>query len=284
MKGHQIRGLPPSDNDSVAQAGFFGRCRMLFFGCLALLLGCATSDPRHAVRPENDLGQFILEYTMEHGARPVITNGLPAITSRWEAAFDPYGVQIKTDPAYYEAIKSFLQQAFGDPYLEEGETTDGGLLGVYREIDDDDAGVTIQFGKNVAENEGAFLIIVHIPVRGSEWSWLWGGSKGAAPQETPANSDQPKTEPAYVERERRKAEDLIALISLAKTIVSDGAVEEDEIRGLERWLNAKPERPHSWFSSDLSENLEILLSDDQLGQEELETLLPWLEHLANLGE
>ena len=109
---------------------------------LALLCGCASDEMRFT-KGTGDMGQFVMQQALKRGARPVATNGLPAIAGEWSYSEDQYGVVLHLPREKFAEVGAFLRQAFGPPAHEPSETTDGGKLGWYAAKT---IGVGLQFG------------------------------------------------------------------------------------------------------------------------------------------
>jgi len=110
---------------------------------LALLCGCAHDDEMRFTKGTGDMGQFVMQQALKRGARPVATNGLPAIAGEWSYSEDQYGVVLHLPRERFSDVEAFLRQAFGTPAHEPSETTDGGKLGWYAAKT---LGVGLQFG------------------------------------------------------------------------------------------------------------------------------------------
>ena len=109
---------------------------------LVLLNGCARDEMRFT-KGKGDLGPFILQHALVRGARPVATNGLPAIGGEWRYSEDQYGVVLQVPREHFPEVQAFLRHTFGTPAHEPSATTDGGELGWYAAKD---IGVGLQFG------------------------------------------------------------------------------------------------------------------------------------------
>ena len=110
---------------------------------LALLCGCAHKDEMRFTKGTGDMGQFVMQQALKRDARPVATNGLPAIAGDWSYSEDQYGVVFHLSRERFPEVQAFLLQAFGPPAQEATDTTDGGKLGWYSPKT---IGVALQFG------------------------------------------------------------------------------------------------------------------------------------------
>ena len=90
-----------------------------------------------------DMGQFVMQQALKRDARPLATNGLPAITGEWSYSEDQYGVVLHLSRERFPEVQAFLLQAFGPPAQEAIDTTKGGKLGWYSPKT---IGVALQFG------------------------------------------------------------------------------------------------------------------------------------------
>ena len=86
------------------------RRTLSFVCCSALLVGCAG---HHYVTGHGDAGQFMLRHAIAYGARPVTTNGLPALDGDWQYIEDKHGVGLVFPLSRYAEVESFLTSAFG---------------------------------------------------------------------------------------------------------------------------------------------------------------------------
>lgn len=116
---------------------------------LALLCGCASDEMRFT-KGTGDMGQFIMQQALKRGARPVATNGLPAIAGEWSYSEDQYGVVLHVSRERFSDVGTFLRQAFGPPAHEPSETMDGGKLGWYAAKT---IGVGLQFGYDLERTQ-----------------------------------------------------------------------------------------------------------------------------------
>ena len=83
---------------------------VLTFGC-----GCTTersAQERSYTQDRGDVGQFILQHALAYGARPIKTNGLPALYGQWEYVQDEFGLGIVLPPQY-QPVEDFVRAAFG---------------------------------------------------------------------------------------------------------------------------------------------------------------------------
>ena len=110
---------------------------------LLLVCGCAGEKEMKFNKGTGDMGQFIMVQALKRDARPVATNGLPAIAGEWSYSEDQYGVVLHLTRERFPEVQAFLLQAFGPPAQEATDTTDGGKLGWYSPTT---IGVALQFG------------------------------------------------------------------------------------------------------------------------------------------
>ncbi|HQZ68562.1 MAG TPA: hypothetical protein PLY87_25910 [Planctomycetaceae bacterium] len=133
---------------------------------LALVCGCSRDEMRFT-KGTGDMGQFFMQQALRRGARPVVTNGLPAIAGEWSYSEDQYGVVLHLPRERFSDVGAFLRQAFGTPAHEPSEMTTGGRLGWYTA---NTIGVGLQFGYDrertqviVLRPQPASVIIKRIP-------------------------------------------------------------------------------------------------------------------------
>jgi hypothetical protein len=90
---------------------------------IAFVCGCATE---HYTIGHGDVGEFILQQSINYGGTPTTTNGLPIIKSEWRYLEDQYGMQIYLSRNDYTNIELFLNQAFaGKPQFGPEVKNDG---------------------------------------------------------------------------------------------------------------------------------------------------------------
>jgi hypothetical protein len=130
-----------------------------FFLLSALLCGCSSDGFKSG---SGDVGQFILQQAISRGGSPT-TNALPPLAGSWRYSEDTNGVVIHMSRDQYPAVEAFLRQSFGTPKIEPTQTSDGGMLGVYRLSE---KGGGIQFGYDAKQTQ----IIVIRPMSTKEIS------------------------------------------------------------------------------------------------------------------
>jgi hypothetical protein len=126
----------------------------LILAALTVSCGCAHRGEMRFTAGTGDAGRFILQQAAARGGRPIMTNGLPAITDAWRYSEDQYGIVIRLSRRDYNAVETLLRQAFGSPKFGPTQTTDGGILGGYRLTP---TGGGIQFGYDA---DGTQVIIL----------------------------------------------------------------------------------------------------------------------------
>ena len=136
----------------------------LFVVGLLLVCGCARETGEKEMqftKGTGDMGQFIIQQALKRDARPVSTNGLPAVAGDWSYSEDQYGVVLHLSRDRFSEIEAFLLQAFGAPAQAATDTTDGGKLGWYSPKA---IGVALQFGYDAKQTQ----VIVLRPQPASE--------------------------------------------------------------------------------------------------------------------
>ena len=78
---------------------------------LALFCGCAHDDEMRFSKGKGDMGQFVIRQALKYGARPIATNGLPAITGKWRFSEDQYGVVLQLPSERFSDVTTFLRAA-----------------------------------------------------------------------------------------------------------------------------------------------------------------------------
>ena len=116
----------------------------------ALICGCSSDGFKSG---RGDVGQFMLQQAISRGGSPA-TNALPSIAGSWRYSEDKNGVVIHMSRDQYPAVEAFLRQSFGAPRIEPTETSDGGMLGVYRLSE---KGGGIQFGYDAKQTQVIIL-------------------------------------------------------------------------------------------------------------------------------
>ena len=117
-----------------------------FLFLIALLFGCSRrGDPFAGYqKASGDLVPFVMGYAIQHGGRPLTTNGLPQIQAEWKFKPDSEGVQIYLVGDYFPQVQAFLRTAFGSPAMPANTNNPANILGGYAVRD---VGVAIQFGR-----------------------------------------------------------------------------------------------------------------------------------------
>src|SRR5437016_2857774 len=102
---------------AAAQLGFVRRLDTmhiftpLIIVGLALLCGCAHKDEMRFTKGTGDMGQFVMQQALKRDARPVATNGLPAIAGDWSYSEDQFGVVFHLSRERFPEVQAFLLQA-----------------------------------------------------------------------------------------------------------------------------------------------------------------------------
>jgi hypothetical protein len=113
---------------------------------LALLAACSRSEdtlPDYS-RITGELGSFVMDYAVRHGAHRVGTNALPTMRTEWRYKPDADGVQIHLRGDRLLEVQSLLLAAFGPPAIPARTNANGTVLAVYAAPT---IGAAIQFGR-----------------------------------------------------------------------------------------------------------------------------------------
>ena len=116
--------------------------------------GCSTTEEMRFVPGRGDAGQFLLRHAVARGGSPDLSKSMSEIQGPWRYSEDEFGVFVRLPREKFEQVESLLLQAFGPPRLGPSETTDNGMLGVYRLTEQ---GGAIQFGY---DSEGTYVIVI----------------------------------------------------------------------------------------------------------------------------
>lgn len=140
---------------------------------LAWLCGCAHSQPQPQPisfrQATGDCGPFILQHALLYDAKPLTTNGLPKLGGSWSYVDLQNGVLILLPRASYDAIETFVLQAFGKPHSGPGNARETGQLkgfqftrkgnGIRYALGESNTVVAVTFGSPEVRQPGAWLVV-----------------------------------------------------------------------------------------------------------------------------
>lgn len=118
------------------------RSFILIAAACLIVGGCARAPWR---RVQGDAGQFLLNHALRLGARPINTNDLPRLGTKWKYLDGSNVVDVALPGRELSQADSFLRQCFGAPSKALPEQTVGS--GRYGEYSGESSGVTIHFGR-----------------------------------------------------------------------------------------------------------------------------------------
>jgi hypothetical protein len=119
---------------------------------LTVIFGCAKSDPQFPGYKvgSGDVTPFFLASAISLGARPIKTNGLPALVADWRYKVDKDGFQIHFIGDRFAEVRSLLLEAFGAPAMVPSTNGDHRFAGVV--YAGRSAGVAINLGNEDLPN------------------------------------------------------------------------------------------------------------------------------------